>query len=81
MGTLGAFWSYENMGINDLAAHEFMKEVLLSAPYMGGKGQSSPTEQSRKKVSPKYCESHDYLKRWGNHLLLYNKILVFFYGR
>lgn len=46
MGTLGAFWSYENMGINDLAAHEFMKQVLLSAPYMGGKGQSSTTEHS-----------------------------------
>ncbi|XP_020241723.1 pantothenate kinase 1-like isoform X1 [Asparagus officinalis] len=44
MGTLGAFWSYENMGINDVAAHEFMKEVLLSAPYMGGKSQSSPQE-------------------------------------
>lgn len=49
MGTLGAFWSYENMGINDSAAREFVKQVLLSAPYMGGKGQSSPTEQSHVK--------------------------------
>ena len=51
MGTLGAFWSYENMGINDLAAHEFMKQVLLSAPYMGGKSQLSLQEQSHEKVS------------------------------
>lgn len=46
MGALGAFWSYENMGIDDLAAHEFMKQVLLSAPYMGAKGQSSPQVKS-----------------------------------
>ncbi|PKU80199.1 Pantothenate kinase 2 [Dendrobium catenatum] len=39
MGTLGAFWSYENMGIHDLAANDFIKEVLLSAPYMIGKAQ------------------------------------------
>ncbi|XP_020696808.1 pantothenate kinase 1 [Dendrobium catenatum] len=43
MGTLGAFWSYENMGIHDLAANDFIKEVLLSAPYMIGKAQVSPT--------------------------------------
>lgn len=49
MGTLGAFWSYENMGINDLAAHEFLKHVLLSAPYMGGKGQLSPQEHLHEK--------------------------------
>ncbi|KAI0494509.1 hypothetical protein KFK09_024647 [Dendrobium nobile] len=43
MGTLGAFWSYENMGIHDLAANDFIKEVLLSAPYMIGKAQVSPS--------------------------------------
>lgn len=42
MGALGAFWSYENMGIHDLAANDFIKEVLLSAPYMLGKTQVSP---------------------------------------
>ncbi|KAK8951675.1 Pantothenate kinase 2 [Platanthera zijinensis] len=42
MGALGAFWSYENMGIHDLAANDFIKEVLLSAPYMLGKAQVSP---------------------------------------
>lgn len=50
MGTLGAFWSYENMGINDVAAHEFMKEVLLSAPYMGGKSQPSPKDLLHEKT-------------------------------
>lgn len=42
MGALGAFWSYENMGIHDLAANDYIKEVLLSAPYMLGKAQASP---------------------------------------
>lgn len=35
LGTLGAFWSYENMGIDSLAAHEVIREVLLGAPYTG----------------------------------------------
>ncbi|WVZ82039.1 hypothetical protein U9M48_029351 [Paspalum notatum var. saurae] len=35
LGTLGAFWSYENMGIDGLAAHEVIREVLLGAPYTG----------------------------------------------
>uniref|UniRef100_A0A453R2F8 Pantothenate kinase n=1 Tax=Aegilops tauschii subsp. strangulata TaxID=200361 RepID=A0A453R2F8_AEGTS len=35
LGTLGAFWSYENMGIDGLASHEVIREVLLGAPYTG----------------------------------------------
>ncbi|KAL5199445.1 hypothetical protein ABZP36_020648 [Zizania latifolia] len=35
LGTLGAFWSYENMGIDGLAAHDVIREVLLGAPYTG----------------------------------------------
>lgn len=46
MGTLGAFWSYENMGIDGLAEHEVIREVLLGAPYTGGQFPSiPPTEQ------------------------------------
>ncbi|KAG0502238.1 hypothetical protein HPP92_002310 [Vanilla planifolia] len=43
MGAVGAFWSYENMGIVDLAANDYIKEVLLSAPYMVGKAQVLPS--------------------------------------
>ncbi|TVU12146.1 hypothetical protein EJB05_45775 [Eragrostis curvula] len=35
LGTLGSFWSYENMGIDGLVGHEDMREVLLGAPYTG----------------------------------------------
>jgi type II pantothenate kinase len=35
LGTLGAFWSYENMGIDGLESHEVIREVLLGAPYTG----------------------------------------------
>jgi len=46
LGTLGAFWSYENMGIDTLAAHEVIREVLLGAPYTGQFPPSLPvTEQ------------------------------------
>ncbi|PKA61554.1 Pantothenate kinase 2 [Apostasia shenzhenica] len=48
MGALGAFFSYENMGIDELAANDFIKEVLLSAPYMTGKAQASPPLNSNK---------------------------------
>ncbi|KAJ0981205.1 hypothetical protein J5N97_009460 [Dioscorea zingiberensis] len=42
MGTVGAFWSYENMGIANLETEEIMKQVLLGAPYMGGKAPPLP---------------------------------------
>jgi hypothetical protein len=45
MGTLGAFWSYENMGIDSLAAHEVIREVLLGAPYTGQFPSLPVTEQ------------------------------------
>ncbi|XP_010932471.1 pantothenate kinase 1 [Elaeis guineensis] len=41
---LGAFWSYENMGIDDLAAQEVIQQVLLGSPYTGGKA-SLPLRQ------------------------------------
>ncbi|WOK91944.1 pantothenate kinase 1-like [Canna indica] len=41
LGAVGAFWSYENMGIDDLATKEVMKQVLLGAPYIGGKKSAS----------------------------------------
>jgi type II pantothenate kinase len=45
LGTLGAFWSYENMGIDSLAAHEVIREVLLGAPYTGQFPSLPVTEQ------------------------------------
>lgn len=33
---LGAFWSYENMGIGDIETREFMKQDLLGVPYVRG---------------------------------------------
>ncbi|KAJ3695960.1 hypothetical protein LUZ60_001337 [Juncus effusus] len=46
LGTLGAFWSYENMGIDGLTEHEVIREVLLGAPYTGGQFPSvPPTDQ------------------------------------
>ncbi|CAL9090342.1 unnamed protein product [Musa acuminata var. zebrina] len=41
LGAVGAFWSYENMGIDDFATKEVMKQVLLGAPYIGGNSPSS----------------------------------------
>ncbi|KAI4964423.1 hypothetical protein ZWY2020_005835 [Hordeum vulgare] len=35
LGTLGAFWSYENMGIDGLESQEVIREVLLGAPHTG----------------------------------------------
>ncbi|KAG8094210.1 hypothetical protein GUJ93_ZPchr0012g21140 [Zizania palustris] len=35
LGTVGAFWSYKNMGIDGLAAHDVIREVLLGVPYTG----------------------------------------------
>ncbi|KAF8772281.1 hypothetical protein HU200_005929 [Digitaria exilis] len=45
LGTLGAFWSYENMGIDGLASHEVIREVLLGAPYTGQFPSLPVTEQ------------------------------------
>nr|CAD1827160.1 unnamed protein product [Ananas comosus var. bracteatus] len=45
LGTLGAFWSYESMGIDGLAAPEVIKEVLLGAPYTGGQFPTLPPSQ------------------------------------
>ncbi|KAJ1698700.1 hypothetical protein LUZ63_007212 [Rhynchospora breviuscula] len=45
LGTLGAFWSYENMGIDGLAEHEVIREVLLGAPYTGGQFPSIPPSE------------------------------------
>lgn len=45
LGTLGAFWSYENMGIDGLAAHEVIREVLLGAPYTGQFPSLAATKQ------------------------------------
>lgn len=51
MGALGAFWSYENMGIDDLATKEVIKQVLLGAPYIGGKSLSLSPQQLYNNVS------------------------------
>lgn len=50
---VGAFWSYENMGINDLAAQEVMKQVLLGAPYTGRKPPSLPQTQLYQNIDEK----------------------------
>lgn len=42
MGAVGAFWSYENMGIANLETEEIMRQVLLGAPYTGGNGPALP---------------------------------------
>ncbi|KAM0949155.1 putative pantothenate kinase [Dioscorea sansibarensis] len=42
MGAVGAFWSYENMGIANLEAEEIMKQVLLGAPYTAGNAPALP---------------------------------------
>ncbi|XP_020577214.1 pantothenate kinase 1-like [Phalaenopsis equestris] len=63
MGTFGAFWSYENMGIHDLAANDFIKEVLLSAPYMLGKAQVSPTMNLNMKSKSSLSEEVKRLKQ------------------
>uniref|UniRef100_A0A453R2S7 Uncharacterized protein n=1 Tax=Aegilops tauschii subsp. strangulata TaxID=200361 RepID=A0A453R2S7_AEGTS len=49
LGTLGAFWSYENMGIDGLASHEVIREVLLGAPYTG-QFPSSPLTREQENV-------------------------------
>ncbi|XP_042443310.1 pantothenate kinase 1-like [Zingiber officinale] len=47
LGAVGAFWSYENMGIDELATKEVIKQVLLGAPYVGEKSPSwSPKKLS-----------------------------------
>ncbi|KAG6473224.1 hypothetical protein ZIOFF_067137 [Zingiber officinale] len=50
LGAVGAFWSYENMGIDELATKEVIKQVLLGAPYVGEKSPSwSPRKLSDNK--------------------------------
>ncbi|XP_073010556.1 pantothenate kinase 1-like isoform X2 [Typha latifolia] len=52
LGTVGAFFSYEKMGIDGLAAQEVIKDVLLGAPYTRGRFPSLPP-------SPQHNSSDD----------------------
>uniref|UniRef100_A0A0A9DJ51 Uncharacterized protein n=2 Tax=Arundo donax TaxID=35708 RepID=A0A0A9DJ51_ARUDO len=61
LGTLGAFWSYENMGIDGLAAHEVIREVLLGAPYTG-QFPSLPRTQQQENGEDKTLEEVESLR-------------------
>ncbi|KAK3128656.1 hypothetical protein QOZ80_6BG0464820 [Eleusine coracana subsp. coracana] len=47
MGTLGEFFSYENMGIDGLVENEDIQELILGAPYIG---QFQPLTEQHKDV-------------------------------
>ncbi|TVU12137.1 hypothetical protein EJB05_45765, partial [Eragrostis curvula] len=55
LGEQGAFWSYQNMGIDALDGPKDIREVLLGAPYTG-QFQSLPLAQQQKDGQNKRVE-------------------------
>ncbi|XP_052877904.1 pantothenate kinase 2-like isoform X2 [Gossypium arboreum] len=51
LGALGAFMSYEKLGLDDLMVHQLVERFPMGAPYTGGKIHGPPLGNLNEKIS------------------------------
>lgn len=51
LGALGAFMSYEKLGLDDLMVHQLVERFPMGAPYTGGKIHGPPLGNLNEKAS------------------------------
>ncbi|KAJ7567107.1 hypothetical protein O6H91_02G132200 [Diphasiastrum complanatum] len=51
LGALGAFVSYDKLGLTNLTSHQFVERFPMGAPYAGGKIHGPPIRDLNEKIS------------------------------